>query len=115
MVIKKWGNKILGAELTHKEQKALDIEIQKQLADYNRKNMMEVDSIILWILHSMYGLGEKRLRMFYDNFHKELEALADRYEMDDEDIYLCTENLRRIGIDVEKWHQEKAERLSKEL
>lgn len=41
--------------------------------------------------------------------------VADRYEMDDEDIYLCTQNLKRIGIDVEKWHQEKAERLSKEL
>lgn len=115
MVVKKMGNKIFGAELTRNEQKALDIEIKKQLAEYDRKNMMEMDSIILWILHSMYGLGEKRLRAFYDNFHTELEALADRYEMDDEDAYLCTENLRRIGIDVEKWHREKAERLSKEL
>ena len=115
MVVKKMHNKIFGAELTRNEQKALDIEIKKQLAEYDRKNMMEMDSIILWILHSMLGFGEKRLRSFYDNFHTELEALADRYEMDDEDVYLCTENLRRIGIDVEKWHQEKEDRLSKEL
>ena len=115
MIVKKMHNKIFGAELTRNEQKALDIEIKKQLAEYDRNNMMEVDSIILWILHSMYGFGPKRLKMFYDNFHKELEALADRYEMEDEDTYLCTENLRRIGIDVEKWHREKAERLSKVL
>lgn len=114
MVVKKSGKLIYGADLTAAEKKAMDIEIRKCMADYTNNNLMEMDAIILWILHEQLGFGEKRLRKFYDNFHVELKALTDRYEMDGEEVYLCQKKLKDIGIDIDKWHKEKTKRLEKE-
>ena len=43
MVVKQVGKIILGADLNEKEKKALDIEIGKEFAKYNRNNTNEVD------------------------------------------------------------------------
>ena len=37
MIIKKSGKNIFGAELTVAERKAMDIEIQKEIAEFNQK------------------------------------------------------------------------------
>lgn len=96
MTVKKSGKIVYGMDLTATEKKALDIEIKKSMADYTKKNLMEVDSVILWILHEKCGFGKKRLRDFYDNFHIAIKELADRYEMDGEerDISLYEEAKR---------------------
>ena len=56
MQIKKAGGKIFGASLTAAEQKAMNMEIQRQLVEYDRKNELELDAIILWELHTQLGL-----------------------------------------------------------
>lgn len=38
--------------LTAAEQKAMNMEIQRQLVEYDRKNELELDAIILWELHT---------------------------------------------------------------
>lgn len=108
MYIKKAGGKIFGAGLTAAEKKAMDLEIQRQLAEYDRKNELEIKALVLWELHEQLGFGEKRLRQFYDRFTPSLNALVKRYEMDNsDDIWLCTEQLKEIGVDIEEWDKEK--------
>lgn len=59
MRIKKAGGKVYGADFTAAERKAMNLEIQRQLAEYSRKHANEIDAIILWQLHAQYGFGEK--------------------------------------------------------
>lgn len=94
MHVKKAGGKVYGAILTAAEKKAMDIEIQKELAEYDRKHIAEIDATM-------------RLRTYYDAFHDRIKELVSRYEMEDQDdIWLCTQMLKRIGVDIEAWHKE---------
>lgn len=78
MRIKKSGGKIFGADLTAAERKAMDKEIQRQLAVYTEKHRLELD------------------------------ALLERYEMGEDDrLWLCTYMLKQIGVDIEKWDRER--------
>ena len=95
---------IYGAELTAAEKKALDIEIKHQLAEYNHKNLQEIDAMILWELHEQLGFGEKRLKEFYKRFVLGIQDLNERYELGSEDnCWLCTKKLKYAGFDIEKW------------
>lgn len=88
-------------------EKAMDLEIQRQLAEYDRKHLVEIDAMILWVLHERFGFGPKRLRQYYDSFRACTNELVERYQMDaGDDIWLCTQMLKRIGVDVEQWHKE---------
>lgn len=108
MRIKKAGGKVYGAELTAAERKAMNIEIQRQLAEYTEKHRLEMDAMVLWCLHAQLGWGPKRLRQFYDRFGDELSSLVKRYELDEtDDIWLCTEMLKRLGVDIAEWDREK--------
>ena len=107
MHVKKAGGKVYGAVLTAAEKKAMEIEIQKELAEYDRKHIAEIDATILWVLHEQFGFGAQRLRTYYDAFHDRIKELVSRYEMEDQDdIWLCTQMLKRIGVDIEGWHKE---------
>ena len=64
------------------EKKAMDLEIQRQLAEYDRKHLVEIDAMILWVLHERFGFGPKRLRQYYDNFRACTNELVERYQMD---------------------------------
>ena len=108
MYIKKARGKILGADLTAAERKALDIEIQKQFAEISRKHATEVDALFLWCLHTQCGFGYKRLKRFYDAFSLTINDLSNRYEMKDaEQFWLCTRMLKEYGVDLEEWRKEK--------
>jgi hypothetical protein len=108
MIIKKSGSHIFGAELTNAERKAMDIEIQKSMAEYDKANWMEIDAMVLWVLRTKFGWGPKRLREFYDGFVPEFEALLERYEMDPSSgIWLCTKQLKDYGVDLEQWEKER--------
>lgn len=54
--------------------------------------------------------GNKRLKKFYDNFSRGIEALICRYEMEQgDDVWLCTYKLKEIGCDLEKWEKERGD------
>ena len=107
MWVKKAGGKVYGAVLTNAEKKALDIEIKRQLAEMDKKNMEEVDATVLYVLMTEFGFGKKRLRRFHDTFSKQITDLAHRYQMNsDDDVWLCTEMLKRRGIDINQWNKE---------
>lgn len=54
MQIKKYGGKVYGANLTAAEKKAMDLEIRRQLAEYEKGHMHEIDAMILWLLHEEF-------------------------------------------------------------
>ena len=108
MIIKKSGKNIFGADLTRAEEKALNIEIQKQIANYDRDNADEIDAIILWVLHEEFGFGKKRLRRFYDAFKPALDSLCERYQITDrkDELWVCKYKLLDHGVDIQKWNGE---------
>ena len=108
MYMKKAGGKVYGAHLTAAEKKAMDIEIRRQLAEYDLKHANELDAMILWHLHEEFGFGPKRLKQFYDTFAVRLNELIKHYEMTDSDIvWLCTYKLKQYGIDIEEWNKQR--------
>ena len=108
MRVKKAGGKVYGAAMTAAEKKAMNMEIQRQLAEYDMKHMNELDAMVLWHLHEEFGFGLKRLKRFYDTFKPQVDALLERYVMDDSDmVWLCTYKLKQYGIDIEKWNKER--------
>ena len=107
MRVKKTGGKVYGATLTDAEKKAMNMEIRRQLAEMDKKNMEEVDATVLYVLMTEFGFGEKRLRRFHDAFCEQITELVNRYQMDSNDeIWLCTEMLKRRGIDINQWNKE---------
>lgn len=107
MKVKKTGGRVFGGVMSAAEKKAMDMEIQRQLAEYDQKHLAEIDAMILWVLHEQFGFGAKRLRRYYDAFRNAIDSLVDRYQMDkSDDIWLCTQMLKQIGVDIEEWHRE---------
>lgn len=111
MIIKKSGGRIIGAQLTAAERKAMNLEIQKQLGDHVRSHVREIDALFLWFLHQKYGFAYKRLKEAYTDFAPMLESLCARYEMSQEgdDVFLCTKMLKEIGVDLDEWDKEVGE------
>ena len=110
MIKKKSGGRIYGVIFTKSEQKSIRTELQKQLAEYDRKHETELQALILWELHTQLGFGAKRLRRFYDAFDKAVKDLIGRYDLEDSDqVWLCTHKLKEIGIDLEKWNKERTD------
>lgn len=107
MRVKKAGGKVYGADLTAAERKAMNLEIQRQLAEYDRKHANEIDALILWQLHVQLGFGVKRLRRFYERFKAGYFDLIKQYELEEADnIWLNTYKLKEIGVDIESWNKE---------
>lgn len=117
MLVKQAGKIILGAELTPREMKALEIEIRKLGAEEARKHADEVDAIMLWWLHEKRGHGYKILKEFHHDFATEYFALCDRYEMETEEdrIWLCSKKLIDYDprIDIHAWNKEIMEEVRK--
>lgn len=109
-IFKKNKGHIIGIQFSEKEQKAINTEILRQCAEFDRKNANEIDALVLWLLHEKFGFGKKRLRAFYDYFLTEIDILATRYDIGDEDkAWLCTYKLKQYGIDITIWNKEDKE------
>lgn len=103
------GKKIFGAALTDQEQFALELETRKVMAEYDRKNAVEVDAMVLNVLRREFGFGHSRLRRFFNAFLDSNAALIERYGIEEKDgdlIWLNTKELKEYGIDVEQWAKE---------
>lgn len=107
--IKKAGGKVFGAVLTAAEKKAMDMEINRQIVEADRRYADDIDAMVLYTLHVHLGFGKKRLRKFYDAFSAEHDRLIQYYQMPDDYTWLCKEMLKRIGVDVEAWNKERKE------
>lgn len=86
MRIKKAGGKVFGAVLTAAERKAMDMEINRQIVEADRRYADDIDA-----------------------FSAEHDRLIQYYQMPDDYTWLCKEMLKRIGVDVEAWNKERKE------
>lgn len=103
------GKKIFGAALTDQEQFALELETRKVMAEYDLKNAVEVDAMVLNVLRKAFGFGPVRLRRFFEAFLDSNDELIDRYEIKEKDgdlIWLNKRELKEHGIDVDQWYKE---------
>lgn len=111
MRIKKSMGKIYGAEFTKAEEKAFNMEVERQLAEWNMEHDKELTAMSLWILHEEFGFGPERLKKFFMNFYKDIYALNARYladegENDLDSLYLCQMKIKEYGIDLDAWERE---------
>lgn len=111
MRVRKAGKKVYGAVFTVEEQRAMDMEIERQLAEWNLKNARELASMSIWILHEEFGFGPERLKRFFMAFHKNIDELNARYRPDkgEDDLdskFLCSLKVKEYGIDLDAWERE---------
>lgn len=94
-----------------KEQKVIDDKIKENVTVAAEKLGNLMDATALYALHKTFGFGKKRLRRFFDAFDEERRKIEEYYEMDGEADYLCKNQLKKIGVDVEAWNNEKRKRI----
>lgn len=102
-MFKKSGGKIFAVQFNKAEERALDQEIKKQIVENDRAFDMDKESSILWMLHTQFGFGPKRLKLFY----AETLKLREYYLMEQaDDGWLARKKLKDIGCDIEEWYRE---------
>ena len=109
MRVKKAGGKVFGAVLTAAERKAMDMEINCQIVEADRRYADDIDAMVLYTLHVHLGFGKKRLRKFYDAFSAEHDRLIQYYQMPDDYTCLFKDLLMSIGVYVVAWNRERRE------
>lgn len=86
---------------------ALDQEIKKQIVENDRAFDMDKESSILWMLHTQFGFGPKRLKLAWKLFYAETLKLREHYLMEQaDDGWLARKKLKDIGCDIEEWYRE---------
>lgn len=107
MNFKKSSGKIFGVVFNKAEQRALDQAINEQIVENDRRFDMDRESSILWMLHTRFGFGPKRLKEAWNLFYSETVKLREYYQMEQEDEgWLAREKLKSIGCDIEQWYKE---------
>lgn len=108
MEFKRSGKYIYDVELNAKEQKAFDMFSRRRLAEHTRQHELEIEAIVIRELRRLTGWGGTRLKRFYMDFGPDLMKLCDHYEMEEvEAPWLCTNELKKEGFDIEAWHRER--------
>ena len=92
--------------LTAKERRALELEIERQYAQFQKEHENDLVILVLYVLHRQLGFGAKRLKKFYTAFDQEFQSLMDHYQMPGEHVWLAKKALKDIGVDVEEWMKE---------
>ena len=109
MRVKQYKGTVYGADLTAKERHAMNIEINRQIVEADRKYLNNVDAMILYFLHQHLGFGKWRLRRAWEQFTVIHDDLVNYYEMPDDDAWLADRKLKEIGVDVAAWNAEKGD------
>ena len=81
-MFKKSGGKIFAVQFNKAEERALDQEIKKQIVENDRAFDMDKESSILWMLHTQFGFGPKRLKLAWKLFYAETRKLREHYLME---------------------------------
>lgn len=106
-MFKKSGGKIFAVQFNKAEERALDQEIKKQIVEHDHRFDIDKESMILWMLHTEFGFGPKRLRRAWELFYAKSQELRDYYLLDEGDEpWISRKKLMDIGCDVEAWYQE---------
>ena len=95
MIVKKAGERFTGQYSPPPQKKAMDMEINRQIIEADRRYTDDIDAMVLYTLMVHLGFGPKRLRRFYEAFSVEHDRLIQHYEMPDDYTWLCKEQLKK--------------------
>lgn len=94
------GSKMMSPNM----QRAMEHEINQQCLEADARLALDVDTMVLWTLHTHLGFGVKRLHDFYLAMAAEHRRMREYYQMDD--LYPERYKLKELGADVEAWQKE---------
>ena len=109
MIFKKFNGQIFGVELSKKEQRAMEEEINRQTIESYNQFVDDFDYMILRILHDHFGFGHKRLKRFHEAFIIDNDTFVKHYEMPDAGVYIARKEMNELGINIEQWNSERSE------
>lgn len=90
---------------TMKQKDALRIELRRQVLAADKEYACNMDTVVLYTLHTHLGFGKKRLKRFYDAFIKTHQEMVDFYQYSEDDVWIYKKKLQDIGVDVDEWYQ----------
>lgn len=102
-------NVIIPEKMTARQARSLDAEIRRQCVAKTRQYEYLLDTVSVYVLHTVFGFGETRLRRFYNALFAERKAMQERYEGSDSDdlaefAMYC--KLKDAGIDFKAMFEE---------
>lgn len=108
MRVKSYKGKVFGADFTAAEKKAMDLEINRQIAEKDAKYAADIDAMVFYTLMAHYGWKKKRLKRFWNAFIAEHKALRESYQMEEpgDNEWLAHRMLKEIGVDINEWYKE---------
>jgi hypothetical protein len=65
--------------------------------------------MILRVLYNHFEFTPEDLKKAYELFVQDNEALIKHYEMADAGVYIARKEMNEIGVNIEKWNQERGE------
>ena len=65
MIVKKAGGKVYGAVFTAAEKKAMEMEINRQIIEADKRYTDDIDAMVRYALADRLGFGPKRIIHFY--------------------------------------------------
>lgn len=85
------------------ERKAMNMEINRQIAENMKGLNTDLCTMILYFLHEHCGHGKKRLEEDWAAFMPLFEELIKRYEFGEEETpWACSYKLKELGVDCEE-------------
>lgn len=95
--------------LTAKDRKALNEEIRRQCIEQTEQYEVQLDVVVLYALHSVFGFGKERLERFYREMFKLRKDMKARYGTSADDTmgdFAMYIKLKEMGVDVQKLYDE---------
>ena len=82
----------------------IKVEATKQVQEILLRRCIDLDTVVMWVLHRRFGFGAKRCKAFFDAYKPTTDGFTERYGSDK--YYKMREDLVRDGIDIERWEKE---------
>jgi len=99
-------------QLTAKDRKAINAEIRRQCIEQTAQYEAELDVVVLYALHNIFGFGKERLERFYREMFKLRNEMKQRYGTSEDDTmgdFAMYVKLKEIGVDVQALYDEQNE------
>lgn len=109
MTFKKFRGHIFDVELTPKEQKAMDEEVNRQTVERHRQFTDDFDYMVMFILRNHFDFDLEDLRRFHEAFIVDNELLIKHYEMPDAGVYIARKEMDAIGCNIKQWNEERSD------
>lgn len=77
------------------------LEAMKQVREIFDRRCLDLDTVVMWILHRRFGFGKDRCRRFYDEYKPTTGTFSEMYG--DAKYMKMREDLLRDGIDIKGW------------